>query len=252
MTTVNDAIQQQFGSAAEAYRQSAVHAQGADLTRMVALVQSHGARTVLDVGCGAGHVSVNVAPVVQHVTAYDLTEAMLTQVSLLAQERGLANVSTQAGNAEHMPFTDASFDIAMTRYSAHHWQNPALGVREMARVVKPGGWVIVSDIIALENYVQDTFLQTIETLRDASHVRDFRLSEWQAFYAAAGLTMHTDMEWALVLDFAAWVQRINTPPANVALLRQLLDDASAEVRSLFAITETSFSIPGALMIAQKQ
>lgn len=251
MTSVNESIQQQFASAAHAYRHSPVHAQGEDLAQIVALAQTQGARVALDVGCGAGHVSINMAPHIARVVAFDMTQAMLRQVQAFAEEKKLPQVAACAGNAQRLPFADHSFDIAVTRYSAHHWQDPAAGIREMMRVVRPGGWVIVSDIIALEDYVHDTFLQTIETLRDPSHVRDFRLSEWQSFYAGAGLVMTVAMQWVLPLDFDAWVKRINTQPSKVALLRQLMDEASTEVQAMFAITSTHFSLPGALLVGQK-
>lgn len=250
MTSVDESIQKQFASAAQAYRHSLVHAQGEDLAQIVALARAHGAQTVLDVGCGAGHVSVNIAPWAARVVAFDLTTAMLRQAQAFAEEKETPQVAACAGSAHSLPFADQRFDMAVTRYSAHHWQRPAEGIREMARVVRPGGWVIVSDIIALENYVHDTFLQTIETLRDPSHVRDFRLSEWQAFFAGAGLTMTVAMQWDLSLAFDAWVKRINTPPSRVAVLRQIMDEASAEVRTMFGITPTHFNIPGALMAGQ--
>lgn len=251
MTDVNQAIQQTFGNVAENYRHSVVHAQGEDLARMVALVEAVGGGRVLDVGCGAGHVAINLAPHSTAVIAYDLTDKMLEQVQILASERGITNVKTQAGIAETLPFPDASFDVVATRYSAHHWQNPAQAAREMARVLKPNGLCLVSDIVALENPVHDTFLQTIEFLRDGSHVRDYRVSEWMGFLEAAGLSVHVEMTWDLPLNFDAWVKRIGTPAHKVEMLRGLMAEATVEIRQMFAITPDAFSIPGALFAARK-
>jgi len=145
---VKASVQQQFGNAAEKYAVSAVHAQGADLTRMVALAALNGSEIVLDAGCGAGHTALAFAPHCAQVVAYDLTETMLAQVERLASERGLNNVETRQGDVEALPFEDASFDLVVTRYSAHHWPNPAAALREFRRVVKPGGRVLVSDIVA--------------------------------------------------------------------------------------------------------
>jgi SAM-dependent methyltransferase len=251
MTDVNQAIQQIFGNVAENYRHSVVHAQGDDLVRMVSLVWAWGGGRVLDVGCGAGHVAINVARVASEVVAFDLTENMLEQVNILAAERGVSNVMTQAGSADSLPFPDASFDVVATRYSAHHWQNPAQAAHEMARVLKPNGVCLISDIIALENPVHDTFLQTIEFLRDGSHVRDYRVSEWTTFLNAAGLSVKVEMTWDLPLNFDAWVKRIGTPPLKVEMLRLLMSEATVEIRQMFAITPDSFSIPGALLVARK-
>src|ERR1700744_2120930 len=89
----------QFGARAAAYLSSAVHAQGADLESLADLVRGQRDARVLDLGCGAGHVSFHVAPHVREVIAYDLSPEMLDVVSRAATQRGLANIVTQSGAA---------------------------------------------------------------------------------------------------------------------------------------------------------
>ena len=101
----------QFGPRAKAYVESAVHAQGADLDALCTLLAARPAGRVLDLGCGAGHVSLRVAPLVEHVTAYDLAAPMLAAAERLAQERGLANVSFEQGAVESLPFPDSSLRL---------------------------------------------------------------------------------------------------------------------------------------------
>src|ERR1700749_5061446 len=88
-------VDDQFGSRANAYLTSAVHAQGRDLEALVALATNHRDARVLDLGCGGGHVSFNVAPHVREVVAYDLSAEMLGVVAKAAGERGLAHLSTR-------------------------------------------------------------------------------------------------------------------------------------------------------------
>src|SRR5437867_3857755 len=127
-------VGQQFGSQAAAYLKSAVHAEGADLEALAALVGERA--RALDLGCGAGHVSFKAAPRAREVVAYDLSSDML---EVAAAERGLGNIVTRQGVAEHLPFPDGSFDCVLSRYSAHHWRDFDAGLREAARVLKPGG-----------------------------------------------------------------------------------------------------------------
>jgi ubiquinone/menaquinone biosynthesis C-methylase UbiE len=253
MPDIKASVQGQFQRAAESYRTSQVHAQGEDLDLIRQLVTAHMPQTVLDAGCGAGHTAMIVAPLVRDVVAYDLTPGMLVQVEALALERGLANVHTRQGDVEAMPFDDASFDMVVTRYSAHHWPNPLVALQECARVLRPGGRLIVSDIVAPEDAARDTFLQTIELLRDPSHVRDHSVSQWKALLASAGFKAEVVKLWPLTLDFDDWVARINTPALNIEMLKALFDGASSEISSAMQIQpDYRFTIYGALLQAVKQ
>src|SRR5215470_2060033 len=113
----------QFGSRAEVYLNSAVHAQGDDLQVLLSLALNRPLGRVLDLGCGGGHVSFIVAPHVREVVAYDLSPEMLAVVARAAKDRGLHNVTTRQGVAERLPFDDRSFDLVLSRFSAHHWSD---------------------------------------------------------------------------------------------------------------------------------
>ena len=137
-------VAQQFGSTANAYLTSAVHSTGKDLQVLRGIAERCGSPDILDLGCGAGHVSFAVSPVARSVKAYDLSQQMLDVVARAAQERGLRNIETHQGAAEALPFADAEFDIVMSRFSAHHWMDVPAALREIARVLKPGGWGYIS------------------------------------------------------------------------------------------------------------
>lgn len=247
MQDVKASVQQQFGNVAVNYATSTVHASGEDLNRMVQIADLTGAEQVLDAGCGAGHTALAFAPHVAHVVAYDLTASMLEQVERLAAERYITNLSTRQGDVEVLPFDDASFDIVVSRYSAHHWPHPARALAEFKRVLKPNGQFILSDIVAAEDPTLDTFLQTVELLRDPSHVRDHSISQWTAMLHNAGFTTEVPFTWQLPLDFDSWVVRMATPAANVAILRTLFDGAPSEVREEMDVQPNyRFQIPGAL------
>jgi SAM-dependent methyltransferase len=194
-----------------------------------------GAERVLDVGCGAGHTALAFAAACAEVVALDLTEAMLEQTGALARRRGLGNVSLQQGDAAALPFPEGRFDVVTSRLCAHHYAAPQQAVHEAARVLAPGGLFLLSDTVAPEDPARDSFLNAFELLRDSSHVRDHRISEWLAMLRAAGFEARLLGEWKIQQDFDAWVQRIGTPSDAVAGLRALFDHAPEEVRGAYGI-----------------
>jgi ubiquinone/menaquinone biosynthesis C-methylase UbiE len=248
--TIKGTVEQQFSPVAENYRTSAVHAAGEDLAQLVAAVPLQGSERVLDAGSGAGHTALAFAPHVAHVVSVDLSDAMLAQGTRLAQERGLHNLEFRRGDVESLPFADGAFDLVVSRYSAHHWAHPQVALREFRRLLRPGGHFLLSDIVSYEDFAADTHLQTLELLRDRSHVRDHTAGAWLAMLAAGGFAGEVAFTWELRLDFDAWVQRIATPPDDVAMIRRMFDHAPAEVREVLQIEpDHSFTLQGALFKA---
>ena len=147
-----------------------------------------GAERVLDLGCGAGHTALTFAPRVAEVVAVDLAEAMLEQGRRLARERGIENVDFRLGDVERLDVPDGSFDVVTSRFSAHHYPAPERALAEVVRVLCPGGTFLLADSVAPEAHGCDSFLNTLEVLRDPSHVRDHRVSQWEAMFSEAGLT----------------------------------------------------------------
>jgi SAM-dependent methyltransferase len=214
-------VERQYGDRADAYVNSASHSAGPDLDRIEAVVRAHPEARVLDLGCGGGHVAYRAAPHVREVVACDLLPAMLAAVEKEAERRGLANIRVQAAPAEALPFADASFDIVLCRFTAHHWRDWEAGLREARRVIRPGGIAIFADSVAPADPLVDTHLQAIELLRDTSHVRNRRTDEWVAGLARAGFVAERIALHKLPLDFAAWVERMRTPAHHVAAIRSL-------------------------------
>lgn len=241
-------VRDQFSAAAFNYSVSAVHAQGPDLARMVAAGAATGRERVLDAGSGAGHTALAFAPHVAQVVAVDLSQAMLAQGARLAVERGLTNVDFRLGDVEHLPFADGEFDLAASRYSAHHWPHPQRGLAELRRVLRPGGRFLLSDIVSFDDFTCDTYLQAMELLRDPSHVRDHTLRQWLDMLTDAGFEAEVVFTFPVRLDFDDWVKRIGTSATGVAALRTLLDGAPQEVRAALAVEAGhAFTLQGAVL-----
>lgn len=240
-------VGQQFGAVAAAYLVSPVHAQGPDLMALAGLARGRGAARALDMGAGGGHVAYAVAPEVAEVVAYDLSPEMLDVVARAAAERGLANIVTRQGGVEAMPFPDASFDLVFSRYSAHHWRDFDAGLREAARVLKPGGVAGFVDVVSPGRAMLDSFLQTIEVLRDTSHVRDRSRAEWEDAAARAGLRGGDTRQFRIRIDYPSWIARMHTPPELAAAIRAVQAAMADDVRRYYEIEpDGSFTFDVAL------
>ena len=162
---------------------------------------------------------------------------MLEVVSQAARDKELNNITTQQGYAESLPFADESFDIVISRYSAHHWHDVGLALREIKRVLKPGGIFIIMDIMSPGHPVRDVWLQTVEALRDTSHVRNYSSGEWFSMMTEAGLISRALVTDRLPLEFTSWIARMRTPEALSQAIRLYQESASADVRAYFELQE---------------
>ncbi|WP_446745278.1 class I SAM-dependent methyltransferase [Silvibacterium acidisoli] len=244
-------VEQSFGPRAEAYLNSSVHSQGEDLRKLAELIGATKGAKVLDLGCGGGHASFAAATAAASVTAYDLTPAMLEVVAAEAKKRGLDNLHTVQGSAEQLPFENASFDWVISRYSAHHWKHVRAAMREVRRVLKPGGQVCFIDVAGGPEPLLDTHIQAVELLRDPSHVRDYTEQEWLAFFEGVKLSPTLVTSWRLPIEFSSWISRMNTSASGVDAIRTLWGTTPAEVKEYFSLGEDlSFELDVMMIQAQ--
>jgi ubiquinone/menaquinone biosynthesis C-methylase UbiE len=248
-------IRDRFGSSAANYTASQIHAQGEDLGWLIDAHALRGDEWVLDVGTGTGNAAFAFSSYVGMVEGIDITPAMLAQAEMTAEERKLTNVHFSVGDVEDIPRDDNTYDIVVSRWCAHHYGNIRLAVSEIARVLKPGGVFLLIDSIVPHNARLDTFVNTLEMLRDNGHVRNYSIHEWLEFTEIVGMHGEVLYEWLLRLDGDSWVERIKTPPVHIATIKALLADADSETRAAINITDEShpagwgFDLPSMLMKA---
>jgi ubiquinone/menaquinone biosynthesis C-methylase UbiE len=248
-------IKSRFGAVAASYVTSNVHSNGQDLNWIVEAAALTGTEHVLDVATGGGHAAYVLAPYAADVVALDLTREMLQVAQQEALKRQLTTISFLEGDAQQLPCADASFDVVVCRQAAHHFPNVRACVQEWARVLKPGGKLLVDDTISPADAETDALLHEIEMLRDPSHVRSQSLSDWNALLSAAGFTVQSEREWGIILDIPSWTQRMRTPAASVETIERILRNAPPTARELLHIEEQDgsfvFSLPALLATAIK-
>ncbi|MCA1558947.1 MAG: metalloregulator ArsR/SmtB family transcription factor [Acidobacteria bacterium] len=101
---------------------------------------------VADLGCGDGYLAVEASRWASRVIAVDRSAAVLTRARGLARRRKVRNIVWKRGELERLPIRDAAVDVALLSQALHHAGDPARAVAEAARIVVPGGRVLVLDL----------------------------------------------------------------------------------------------------------
>ena len=117
------------------------------VARRATVMVAHG--EAIDLGCGPGYLvaeMVRQAPGL-HVTGVDLSDEMLAEARAHAQRRGMAQaVSFRKGDVQQIPFEDGSVDLVVSTLSLHHWSDPVAVLDEVARILRPGGSLLIFDL----------------------------------------------------------------------------------------------------------
>jgi ubiquinone/menaquinone biosynthesis C-methylase UbiE len=247
----------QFSGVAKRYRTSIDHRDADDreiLRSRLAMDPSH---ILLDVATGGGHTAVEFSSGVRKIVASDLTPEMLYEARTLSAERKCNNMSFVAADAESLPFASESFDRVTCRVAPHHFPDLPAAVGEILRVTRPGGLVGIIDSVVPDDPALDAFLNGIEKIRDPSHVRTYRLEEWNEVLASAGLFLrHVSRTWK-EHPFAGWVARTGQPPEVQREIESLFLTAFPRARDYYRVRiengkVVSYSDEKGIFVGRKQ
>lgn len=181
-----DLVRDRFTRTASVFADFVLVERVAEAENLLKLLAPSGNERALDVACGPGTLARTFAKHVAWIAGLDLTPAMLERARKDAVANHLDNFRPLRGNALNMPFPDAAFDIAVTSYSIHHLPDPVAAVREIARIVKPGGRFGLLDMIVPEDASRAAACNHIEWVRDPSHTRALSLSEFERLLTSCG------------------------------------------------------------------
>jgi ubiquinone/menaquinone biosynthesis C-methylase UbiE len=198
------------------------HGHPEPIRMMIDLCGVSAADRVLDVACGPGLVACEFAGHAGQVTGIDITPGMIEQARALQRDRNLQNISWQVGDVLPLPFPDARFDVVVTRYSFHHFLDPAAVLAEMIRVCRPGGRVMVVDVVMPEDKV-DAY-NRLEILRDPSHVKALALHEMEELIGRSGLSSVRTGWYRFETELEEMLSRSFPGPGDADRIRAMFEE----------------------------
>ena len=189
------AIEDRFTATAKVFGDYAVVERKRLAETLAKMVGAAKTQRAADLATGPGTLALRFAAHVKSVAAIDLTTAMLARARETARSEGIENVTFVRADAQDLPIASGSLDLVVTSYSLHHVPDQARMMREMARVIKPGGRVGIIDIVVPDAQGAIEQANAIEIARDRSHTKSLRRGEFATLLEQAGLkTLDTKFE----------------------------------------------------------
>jgi ubiquinone/menaquinone biosynthesis C-methylase UbiE len=213
--------------------------------------------TALDVATGGGHTALWLARQGWKVTAGDIAPRMLENAQKLCAEAGL-RIETRLFPAEEMPFADCSFDLVTARVAAHHFSSPAKFVQETARVLKPGGHLLLIDgSVPDDDPETEEWLHWVEKWRDPSHGRLLSRKAWAGLIREAELNvLHAELHSFKQPDLQWYFETAATSPENREKVLEAVRHASESVRAALRLGQEDGKIvwwwPRLTLLASKR
>jgi ubiquinone/menaquinone biosynthesis C-methylase UbiE len=199
------AIEDRFTATAKVFGDYAVVERKRLAETLAQMVGAAKTQRAADLATGPGTLALRFAAHVHSVAAVDLTPAMLKRARETARNEEIANVTFLRADAQELPIATGALDLVVTSYSLHHVPDQARMLREMARVLKPGGRVGIIDIVVPDAEGASEQANTIEIARDRSHTKSLTRREFAALLEQAGLKLLDTKFEELPRSFDHWL-----------------------------------------------
>lgn len=216
----DDVIRREFGRAAAHFVERT--AGRFDALDVVAFSRAGSDETVVEVGAGTGNFLALFEEAAARLVAVDLTPAMLGEAR---RHRALHLV---AGDGRRLPLKSASADLVTSAQALHHVHDPVAIVKEMRRVTRPGGRVLVVDQVATERYEEALMMTQLELARDPSHAVSRPPSAYRMVARSTGLEILDERVVESEQRLSTWMWPGEFPDERIAAVSDLIEKIGPE------------------------
>jgi SAM-dependent methyltransferase len=203
---------------------------------------------VVEVGAGTGNFLALFQERASHLIAVDLTEGMLREARRLFPHM----VPVMADGAQ-LPFASGTVDLVSCAQVLHHVREPLPLVKEMRRVVKSRGRILVVDQVATERYEEAAMMNRLEIIRDPSHAASRPPSAMRTLIRAAGLEIVDERISVSKETTSGWMYPGEFPPERFEAVERFIEEHGSETGMDFRREEAdwSFTRRRMMLLAQR-
>ncbi len=189
-----------------------------DVEWVVSALDLDAGTEAIDVAAGTGVLARALAPRVRRVVASDLSDEMLAAGAAGAP----ANVAFERGVAESLPYPAASFDLVANRFAVHHFLRPEMALHQMYRVCRPGGQLLLIDVVAPGDPACGRRYNSLHRSRDSSHARALSSADLKEAVERTGWHVRETRSRELVQSVPEWLAYYPLDPIRSGwILREL-------------------------------
>ena len=197
-------VRTEFARQAEAMANAPAFSAAAITDRFKEAIASKASGVMLDLACGPAILLASLASTMRLGIGVDATPKMIQMARAKCRSASTANTHFVESLAECLPFATAAIDCVVTRLSIHHFLDPLIVLREVKRVLKSDGLLVIGDLTSSEDPTERRLHNALEQLRDPSHVRMLPESELLQIVTAAGFRVVATNHWLQRRQFKEW------------------------------------------------
>jgi ubiquinone/menaquinone biosynthesis C-methylase UbiE len=183
--------------------------------------------SILDVGAGSGALTLTLAEVKPHeIIGVDISPVMLERAELrrLNSPPSVARtVYFRLAAAHALPFRDERFDIVICRLVLHHIRDAGKVLDELVRVLRPGGVLILADLLSVDDPVKRATQNAIEERRNPTHHAARSAQQYRDLITQAGLTVVDEKTVTFERELDEWLAELPLDSANGAIVRDMME-----------------------------